>query len=178
MAEPFALTIVELMRAATRLEGMGLPRQSPDRELAEARMVKLIAGWTERGLITPSYRWEKRQRVARLYSLADLARTRLVIRLTMDPQRYWNAPRDLGFIPGRQMSPQRVRVILGSLGPEMERELTRPNTQVFLDVDRRGGVVLHRDGLEVELPDGQLRLRLADFIEGNAEVVRELKQAA
>lgn len=142
MAIPLCLTSEQLATAVSQVEGKVLP-------------VRTLAKWAATRLLTPSVQWTHARRTPRLYSLRDMARARLILRL-----------RAAGISMGK------VRVILAELAAQDDlRELLSPNSRAVLEV-QGWRVILHRRGQAKELPDGQLRLPLMGIVRGNIEAAR------
>lgn len=118
-----------------------------------------LAYWSQAGVCEPSVQWtrERGRDNPRLYNMADLARVRLVVRL-----------RKSG------VSMPRVRNILTSVEHALP-ELLKRKTKAVLTVDGWRGVIVRRPGrADVELPSGQLVLRLSDVIEGNQQTAKRI----
>ena len=142
------LTSGEVLKAVRKLEGHDLH-------------INTLAYWAKAGIATPSVRWDrKRGRYhGRLYNMADLARVRLVVRLTRGEAR---------------VSMPKARNILTSVEDKLP-ELLKRKTKAVLHVDGWRGVIVLRPGhADVELPTGQTVLPLASVIEGNAETARKV----
>jgi DNA-binding transcriptional MerR regulator len=124
---------------------------------------RTLAAWAQMEIAVPSVAWErKRGRYsARIYSLADLARIRLVVRL-----------RNAG------LSMPRVRAVLAYLNRELPEAL-KPKTQAVLIVEGWRAIILgHAGTSDLEVPSGQYRLPLVEVIKGNIEAAREALKAA
>lgn len=150
MPNALALNTRQVIAAVQELEGEDLNQRT-------------LSAWAQMEIAVPSIAWErKRGRYsARLYSLADLARIRLVIRL-----------RKSGF------SMPRVRAVLAYLSRELP-EVLKPKTQAVLVVEGWRGAIIRRSGNpELEVPSGQYCLPLAEVIKGNIEAAREALKAA
>ena len=106
--------------------------------------------------------WQHKRRATRLYTLRDLARARLIVRLR------------------KHLSMPRVRVALAYLDAAGDtRELFRRNSTAALFYQEwRGAVVLVRPGEAPRDTSGQLYLPLWKFMVGNVEAAREAKRAA
>ena len=124
---------------------------------------RTLAALAQMEIAVPSVAWErKRGRYsARVYSLADLARIRLVVRL-----------RKAG------LSMPRVRAVLAYLNRELP-EVLKPKTQAVLIVDGWRAIIRgHAGSSDLEVPSGQYRLSLVEVIKGNIEAAREALKAA
>lgn len=125
--------------------------------------LRTLAAWAQMEIAVPSVEWQKRRGRynPRIYSLADLARIRLVVRL-----------RKAG------VSMPRVRAILTYLDREL-REVLKPKTQAVLVIEGWRGAIVRSPGKpDLEVPSAQFRLPLADVLRGNIEAAREALQAA
>ena len=145
------LTTGEMRQAARELEGEHLPQRT-------------LAGWIAQGLLTPSVRWDRKKGRAHacLFSIADLARLRLIVRL----RRYGQLP----------MS--RVRDVLAFLESELADAL-RPKTTAVLRVHGPlVAIVDVKDRTALTVPDGQYLLPLADVMAGNDAAARKFRTAA
>ena len=134
-------------------------RELEGRELNQ----RTLAAWAQMEIAVPSVAWErKRGRYsARVYSLTDLARIRLVVRL-----------RKAG------LSMPRVRAVLAYLNRELPAAL-KPKTQAVLIVDGWRAIIIgHAGRPDLEVPSGQYRLSLVEVIKGNIEAAREALKAA
>lgn len=146
------LTTPMVRRAILLLEGDELPQRT-------------LSGW-QKTIAAPSVRWDRKRgrEHACLWSLDDLARLRLIVRL-----------RRRG-----GLSMPRVRALLKAYEPEL-RQALRPNSSVVLVVDPKLGVSLRSaDALsEVDLESGQFRLPLASMYQDAEKVVaRVLREVA
>ncbi|HEV8344506.1 MAG TPA: MerR family transcriptional regulator [Candidatus Binatia bacterium] len=145
-----SLTTRQVIAAVQELEGQELNQRT-------------LAAWAHMEIAVPSVVWErKRGRYsARVYSLDDLARIRLVVRL-----------RKAGF------SMTRVRAVLAYLSRELP-EVLKPKTQAVLIVEGWRAAIVRRAGSgDLEIPSGQYRLSLAEVIKGNIEAAREALKVA
>jgi DNA-binding transcriptional MerR regulator len=124
---------------------------------------RTLASWAKTSVLVPSIVWP-RQRGRyhpRLYSLNDLAKIRLVLRM-----------RKAG------ISMPKVRTILAYLNQELQ-EVLKPKTSATLIVNGWQGTILRRPGsFDLEIPSGQLRLPLAEVVNGNREIAEEVSRAA
>lgn len=142
-----AITTPMVRLAIGMLEGDALPQRT-------------LAGWQAQGIVTPSVRWDRVRGRAHpcLWSLDDLARVRLVVRLRRQ---------------GR-LGMERVRAVLASYEHEL-RDALQPDSRVVLVVDPTLGVSLRdRDALERNVETGQYRLPLASMFDGAAQVMARL----
>ncbi len=124
---------------------------------------RTLSAWAQMEIAVPSVAWERRRgrHNPRIYSLADLARIRLVVRL-----------RKAG------LSMPRARAVLAYLSRELH-EVLRAKTQAVLIVEGWRGAIVHRPGNpDLEVPSGQYRLPLADVVKGNIEAAKEALKAA
>ena len=124
---------------------------------------RTLAAWAQMEIAVPSVAWErKRGRYsARVYSLADLARIRLVVRL----RKAW-------------LSMPRVRAVLAYLNRELPEAL-KPKTQAVLVVDGWRAIILgHAGSSDLEVPSGQYRLSLVEVTKGNIEAAKVALKAA
>lgn len=140
----------QLIAAVSELEG----------ETVNART---LASWAQTGIALPSVAWQrKRGRYhPRVYNLNDLARIRLVVRL-----------RKAG------ISMPKVRAILAYLDRDLS-EVLKAKTQALLIVEGWHGTIIRRpDSFDLEIPSGQLRLPLAEVVQGNLEAARDALKAA
>jgi DNA-binding transcriptional MerR regulator len=145
-----SLTTRQVIAAVEELEGQQVNQRT-------------LSAWAHMEVVVPSIIWErKRGRYStRVYSLHDLARIRLVVRL-----------RKAGF------SMPRVRAVLAYLSRESP-DVLRPKTQAVLIVEGWRAAVLRSAGsADLEIPSGQYRLPLAEVINGNIEAAREALKAA
>ena len=150
MHTALTLNTRQVMAAVQELEGQELNQRT-------------LAAWAQMEIAVPSVAWErKRGRYrTRMYSLADLARIRLVVRL-----------RKAG------LSMLWVRAVLAYLNRELP-EVLRPKTQAVLVVDGWRAAIIRRAGNpDLEIPSGQYRLSLVEVIKGNIEAAREALKAA
>jgi len=118
---------------------------------------RTLASWAAKGIAVPSFWPKKKGRYnVRHYTLEDLARVRLVVRL-----RY-----------KKHLSMAKVLSILAYLDREL-REALKPKTKDVLIVDGWRGVIVRRPGrAALELPSGQTVLPLNDLVEGNEAAAR------
>ena len=139
MAESITFTSPEVIDAIEYLEGVELPPRT-------------LSYWAMTGLVEPSFWPRKRGRWnVRRYTVSDLNRVRLVVRLQTDG-----------------LSLQRVRTILETLDthyPDVFRHRSRKQIVIA------GDAVLVRTGTgpDVQLPDGQSVFTF-DVAESNAGV--------
>lgn len=141
------LTSPELIAALERLEGKVLPSRT-------------LGYWAQSGLLTPSVFWAHTKRATRVYSLRDLARARLILRL----QR-------------AHINAARVRLVLTHI-EKYAPDVFKRNTK---DVLRLQGwdVSLQLAGEPAHtLPEGQFLLPLADVMTGNVEAIEKIRSAA
>lgn len=143
------LTTPELLAAVAQLEGATLPART-------------LASWAAKGLVLPSVRWDRRRGrySPRIYSLADVALVRLIVRLR-----------------SRGVSMPQVQAMLAYLGAEL-REVLKPGTRAALVVDGQRVYIQRPGAADVEVPTGQLRLRLDSVLVGNMKAAREARAAA
>jgi DNA-binding transcriptional MerR regulator len=150
MTTSLVLTTQQLIAAIRELDGVVLNTRT-------------LASWAKTGIVMPSIIWRHRRGryYPRVYSLSDLARVRLVVRL-----------RNAG------VSMPKVRTILAYLSQELQ-EVLKPKTEAVLIVQGWQGTIVRRPGsYDLEIPTGQLRLPLVDVVEGNREAVRGVMRAA
>lgn len=95
-----------------------------------------------------------------LYTLSDLARARLLVQLRQGG-----------------LTMQRCRAIFAYLDAEL-REVLTPRTTASLVVDQRRAYVVRPGQPDIEVPSGQLRLRLADAWRDTEKFARAAKRAA
>jgi len=147
---PFVLTSQQMIAAVRDLDGDKLNTRT-------------LASWARTGIIVPSIVWRhKRGRYhPRVYSLNDLAKIRLVVRM-----------RKAG------ISMPKVRTILAYLSQELQEAL-KPKTNATLIVNGWQGTIVRRPGsFDLEIPSGQLRLPLAEVVNGNRQAAEEVSRAA
>lgn len=149
MATPLYLTSPQLVAAVEKLEGERLP-------------LRTLAHWAYSNVLVPSVEWQRKRRATRLYTLRDMARARLIVRLR------------------KHLSMPKVRIALAALDAAGDtRELFRRNANVALFYQEwRGEVVTVRPGEAPRATSGQLYLPLWEFMRGNVEAAREAKRAA
>ncbi len=150
MPSSLSLNTRQVIAAVQELEGQELNQRT-------------LSAWAQMEIAVPSVAWErKRGRYsARIYSLADLALIRLVVRL-----------RKAGF------SMPRVRAVLAYLNRELP-EVLKQKTQAVLIVEGWRAAIVRRVGsADLEIPSGQYRLSLEEVIKGNVEAAREALKAA
>ena len=150
MSGTLALTARQVIAAVRELEGQELN-------------FRTLAAWAQMEVAIPSVAWERRRGRynPRIYSLADLARIRLVVQL-----------RKAG------VSMPRVRAVLLYLDRELH-EVLKPRTQAVLIVEGWRGAIIRRTGSpDLEVPSGQYRLPLANVLRGNVEAAKEALKAA
>jgi len=142
------LTSGEIQAAVERLEGVRLPTRT-------------LASWAVT-IAPPSVQFHgKRGRAhARLYSLSDLARIRLTCRLRASG-----------------ISMPRVAAMFAYLERELA-DVFRPRTKAALVVDGLRAYVSVPGRASVEVPTGQLRLKLDEMFVGNERAAREAMRAA
>ena len=150
MATPLYLTSPQLAAALEKLEHERIP-------------LRTIASWAYSNVLVPSVDWQHKRRATRLYTLRDLARARLIVRLR-----------------SKGLSMQRVRVALAYLDAAGDtRELFRRNSTAALFFQEwRGELVIVREGEAPRATSGQLYLPLFKFMVGNVEAAREARRAA
>lgn len=144
------LTSAEVIAAIEKLEGVQLP-------------VRTLASWASKGVVVPSVSWSQqrgRWNNTRVYSLADLARARLVLHLRRSG-----------------VSMPKVRAIFAYLEADL-REVLRPKTSASLVVTGTRAYVVRPGQPDQELPTGQLRLRLVDVVTGNQHAARDARRVA
>ena len=147
---PLTLTTPQVIAAVARLDDLQLTQQtlqeySATRLVVPSRPAPATGG---RGL-------------AHRYTLADLARLRLVLKLR-----------------GEGLPMQRVRRVVAEIADRLP-ELLRPNTRAVLEVVGGRAVIVRRPGeADVEIPGTQLRLPLVDCVKGNAEIARDVRRVA
>lgn len=150
MVDSLILSTRQMIAAVRELEGQELNRRT-------------LSAWAHMEIAVPSIAWERRRGRynPRIYSLVDLARIRLVVRL-----------RKAGF------SMPRVRAILAYLDRDL-REVLKAKSQAVLVVEGwRAAILLRAGGPALEVPSGQYRLPLADVVKGNIEAAKEALKAA
>jgi hypothetical protein len=146
-AQAMHLSSSELLAALKRLEGKVVPSRT-------------LGSRAESGMLTPSVEWAHTRRAVRVYSMRDLARARLILRL----QR-------------ASIPPSRVRMVLSHI-ETYEPDVFRHNTRAVLRI-HGWDVSLQRPGDPAyTLPEGQFLLPLADVMVGNVEVVKGIRNAA
>lgn len=150
MTGSLVLTTRQVIAAVRELEGKELN-------------LRTLAAWAQMEIAVPSVAWQRRRGRynPRVYSPADLARIRLVVRLRK-----------------ARVSMPRVRAILNYLDREL-RGVLKPKTQAVLIIEGWRGVIVRSPGsTDLEVPSGQLRLPLAEVVEGNVEAARAALEAA
>lgn len=150
MYSSLVLTARQVMAALQALEGQELNSRT-------------LAAWAQMEIAVPSISWQRRRGRynPRIYSLTDLARIRLVVRLRK-----------------ANVSMPRVRAILAYLEQELS-EVLRPKTQAVLIVEGwRGAIVRSPESPDLEVPSAQFRLPLVDVVKGNLAAAREALKAA
>ena len=145
---PIALSVQQVVDLVRALDGEVIPKRT-------------LAHWVTTGVTPASVRHGSLGHGHhRLFSLADVARVRLVARLRP------------------KVSLHRLRVMLAYLDrdEQLRDELLRPRTRAALVVDPHGftATVVRPGGRDVDIPSGQLRLELRDVVEGNAEEAKRL----
>lgn len=145
-----ALTARQVTDAVRSLEGEDLNPRT-------------LAAWANMGIAVPSVAWEQKKgrHHPRIYSMADLARIRLVVRLRR-----------------HGISMPKVRAVLAYLQDELQEALSRKTTATLIVDGWRGSIVRRAQNQDLEVPSGQFRLPLADVVKGNEESVREALEAA
>jgi len=119
---------------------------------------RTLAAWAQMGVAVPSFWPKKRGRYSpRQYTLADVARVRLVVQL-----------RAAG------LSMPRVRVILATVEDRLPDVLKRKTTAKLI-VDGWTARVARPGRADVDLPSGQLSFNFADVIEGTRDAARKVK---
>jgi hypothetical protein len=143
------LTANQLIAAINVLDGDTVP-------------LRTLAGWAASGVVVPSVAYpRKRGRYCqRLYNLSDLARARLVVHL-----RHAGMP-----MPA-------VRRSLAYLDAEL-REVFRPKTAAALVYDGVRAYVQRPGHPDIDVPSGQLRLKLAECFVGNERAARHAQRTA
>lgn len=145
MPLPLVLNSQDVLRALRELEG-------------ERIALSVLSYWACAGIVVPSVRFDgKRGPGGRLYSLADLARLRLVVRLRREG-----------------VSMARMRAVLAYVERELPELLQRRGTRAVLRVDGWRGVIVERPGRAAQQLDGQLLLPLADVQVSERDVRRIL----
>jgi DNA-binding transcriptional MerR regulator len=140
------LTTPQMLRALEDLEGVRMSQQ-------------VLQRYSASGLISPRRAAPATggRGHAHRYTLAELARLRLIVRLR-----------------GEGLSMPRVRLIL----TELERylpDVLRPGTRAQLAVVGGRGVIVERPGESpVRIPGAQLLLPLLDVVKGNAEAAQRV----
>jgi DNA-binding transcriptional MerR regulator len=150
MPSSLVLTARQVIAAVQELEGQELNART-------------LSAWAQMEIAVPSVSWERRRGRynLRVYSLYDLARIRLLVRL-----------RKAG------ISMPRVRAVFAYLEKELY-EVLKPKTQAVLVVEGWRGVIVRRSGSpDLELPSGQFRLPLSYVVEGNEEAAKEALKVA
>lgn len=140
------LSTAELCAALQATEGEAIPSRT-------------VTWWAHTGIISASVQQSKGVD-GNVYTLADLARARLVVQLRRSG-----------------ISMQRVRVMFAFLEREL-RDVLKPKTTASLIVDGRRAYVVRPGEPDVEMPSGQLRLQLADAWRGTEKAARAAKRAA
>lgn len=141
----FLMTSAQVLRAISELDG-------------EVLALRTLASWASLKLVIPHV-WPKQRLEARLYSPANLAEARLVVRL-----------RRLG------LSLQRVRQIMAR--PDV-RQALKPSTREVLIVQGQRVFVRHPEAdVDVEQPSGQYTIRLADVHVGLQETAARVTRSA
>lgn len=137
------LTSPQLTGAVYELEGVRL-------------MPRTLATWASRGVLVPSVSWPQRRGRynVREYSLADLMKARLIVRLRREG-----------------VAMRRVLAILDSLERELPGALRKPRG-LQLEVDGWRGAILRRRGRQLELETGQLRLPFGEIVAGVTQAAR------
>jgi DNA-binding transcriptional MerR regulator len=123
---------------------------------------RTLAAWAAMGVAVPTFWPRKKGRTnVRHYTMADLARVRLIVRLRCSG-----------------VSMHRVRVILATVEDTLP-ELLKRKTRAELIVNGWSGAIVRRPGrADVEVPSGQTVLPLSDVIEGNEKAAREAVKVA
>lgn len=147
--EQLYLTTNQLVAAIQALDGEAVP-------------IRTVAGWASNGAVVPSVAYPARRGRynPRLYNMSDLARARLVVRLRR----------------GGVSMPQ-VRTILAYLDAEL-REVMRPKTDAALVFDGVRAYVTRPGQPAIDVPSGQLRLKLAGCFVGNEQAARAAQRTA
>ena len=141
------LTSPELLAALERLEGKRVPSRT-------------LGSWATSGMLIPSISWPHLKRAMRVYSLRDLARARLILRLQ-----------------AAGISAPRVRLVLSHLENHAP-DTFRQSTNLVLTL-RGWDVSLQLPGEPPHtLPEGQFLLPLSDVMQGNEETVKGLRKVA
>lgn len=149
MVASLTLTSQQVIAAIATLEHYELP-------------VSTLSCWAQQGVVVPSVRFvQRRGRFnQRLYNLSDLARARVVVRLRQGG-----------------VSMPVVRTILAFLDAEL-REVLRPRTNASLVYDGRRAVIVRPGQADMDIPSGQLRLKLVECVTGNQETARAVLRSA
>lgn len=149
MAIPLSLTSEQLVAAVERLEGQRLP-------------IRKLAWWAQSNVLVPSIDWQHRRRTPRLYSLRDVAKARIVLRLR-----------------AAKIPMSRVRLVMAELAAAEDLPtLMRAESRAWLEVDG-WRVRIHRVGQPAqELPQPQFVLPFADVVRDSEQVVRDVMRAA
>lgn len=146
MPLPLVLNSQDVLRALRELEG-------------ERIALSVLSYWACAGIVVPSVRFDGKRGPGRgrLYSLADLARLRLVVRLRREG-----------------VSMARMRAVLAYVEHQLPELLQRRGTRAVLRVDGFRGVIVERPGRAAQQLDGQLLLPLADVQVSERDVRRIL----
>jgi DNA-binding transcriptional MerR regulator len=129
----FTISTQQLLRLVEELDG-------------ETLKLVTVGVWHREGIASASFPATNGPSSGNHYTLADVARVRLVARL-----------RAAG------VSMQKVRVILAQLGDQLPRML-KPGSKAEIVVVDRGVIVREPGRPERELPGGQFRLRLEEVL--------------
>lgn len=143
------LTTKQVIAAIAALEDYELP-------------ISTLACWAQQGVVVPSVRFVNRRGRfnSRLYNLSDVARARVVVRLRVGG-----------------VSMPVVRTLLAYLDAEL-REVLKPKTTASLIYDGRRAVIVRPGQPDMDVPSGQLRLRLVECVTGNQEAARAALRSA
>jgi len=143
-----ALTTSDMVAAVARLEQEHLPTPT-------------LGSWARKGIVVPSIAWKQRRGRynPRLYSLADLAKARLIVRLRR-----------------KGVTMATVRAAFLYLGTELF-DVLRPGTKAQLVVSRGRAWIEKPGHPALEVPTKQYRFSLADVVTGNAQAVRDVRAA-
>jgi len=144
--ESITLTAPEVVEVIRDLDG-------------ETLLPRTLASWAATDVAVPSFWPRKRGRYnPRLYTLPDVARVRLIVRLR-----------------GAGISLQRVRSILASIDATNPDLFTRRTTATLVIEGWRGVIVKRPGKADRELPSGQQRLDLSECVEGNLQAVERIR---
>lgn len=150
---PIYLTTPQLVAALERLEGRRVPTRT-------------VAYWAHSNLLIPGVDYARKRGAKRLYTLRDLARARLIVRLQ------------------ERLSTPKVRVAMAALDAHGDmRELFRRGSRAVLMFDKwRAQLFMLQPGQTPrDILTNQLHLplwlgALAECVDGNEEAAREAKR--